>query len=72
MLKGLLFHWMILVFVCDVFFLSKNLVVLKCPITTAGTLVLEHFEARINAHKNMNLTVLKYKFQQNYLWHIVD
>ena len=39
MLKWLLFYWMILVFVCDVFFLSKNSVSLKCPITTAGTLL---------------------------------
>ena len=38
MLKRLLFNWMILVFVCDVLFLSKNSVSLKCPITTAGPL----------------------------------
>ena len=37
-LHGLFFYWMILVFVCYIFFLSKNSVFLKCPITTAGTL----------------------------------
>ena len=37
MLTGLLFYGMMLVFVCNVFFLSKNSVSLKCPITTAGT-----------------------------------
>ena len=37
MLKGLFFYWMVLVFVCDMFFLYKNSVFLKCPITTAGT-----------------------------------